>query len=429
MKRKSFFMVARSLVVSLLPLVVVVSAGDAAPAPEAQARRFIEAVQKQNFKQVFDMTFYYQAELSQIKTNNPKALWEKLTAEYYESKKNGMMSQQAESLSAAWARLGGALFNTPTDPSTDIRALMGILIPSCAWRVSETRAQRQADQWTGRQRDISVVYVTVSYPSVGKSIIIGEQILKEAILSFDFDKASGLYLKSARVAKGDVYWRGAPNIEAEVAQQLLGAGQYEASIKRLQPQKGNLTELGKNTLALALFEKANRKACFGCYDSADYMVRWGRAPGVRWGSPMDSEIEEAIQIGPFIRERWIDSLIGRMKQNFNQWPGDKAGVEVALSAKKFASGFPELERKIQPFIHDLAKGFVDRARGRQGGTYFIENDLENALNLAPADQEITKLCVEAIEYLIDHARRAPGNSDSYVKELRQAGKSLGLPGF
>lgn len=432
MNRKLFLILALSLLAGSLPIATVVSPTEAAPTPETQARMFIEAIQKQDFKRIFDMTFYYQTELSQMKASNPKALWEKLTAEYYESKKSGVMSRQAESLTDAWARFGGALFNTPTDPSADICALMGLLIPSCSWRVSETRAQKQLDQWTGRQRDITVVYITISYPTVGKSVIVGNQVLKEVILAFNFDKASGLYLKNARVPKGDVYWHGTPDIDAEVGQKFFLNGQYKIAIDRLRllHQKGTLNRLGENTLALALFERVTREG-FPRFGGGYY------GPNPYSSYDWKADVEEAIQLDSSIRQRWIDFLVPLMTRNANSAfgrfsGGDQAVIKVALTATEFGRGFPDLESKVRPHVHDLAKIFIERARGYQtgGGTYFIERDLKAALTLGPEDEDIRKLCVEAIDHLIERARReVPAYADSNVRQLREAGKSLGLAGF
>jgi hypothetical protein len=121
------------------------------PNPEKQTEKFLTAVQKKDFKTIFEMTYYYQMELAQIKSNNPKALWQKLTTEYYESKKNALFSRKEESLTDAWVRFGGELFGTPTDPVENIRALMGLLTQSCKWRIIESKKEKHHDQWTGRQ--------------------------------------------------------------------------------------------------------------------------------------------------------------------------------------------------------------------------------------------------------------------------------------
>lgn len=178
--------------------------------PEKQTEKFITAVQKKDFKTIFDTSYYYQMELSQIKANNPKALWQKLTTEYYESKKSVLFEQKEESLTDAWVRFGGEIFGSPTDPAKNILALLGFLLPSPKWKVVESKKEKQLDRWSGRQYDVFIVYVTLGYKTVEESPVIGSKVLKETILGFLFDAKTGLYMRSSRVVKGDVYWDKVP---------------------------------------------------------------------------------------------------------------------------------------------------------------------------------------------------------------------------
>ena len=176
------------------------------PNPQKQTEKFLVAVQKKDFKTIFEMTYYYQMELSRIKSNNPKALWQKLTTEYYESKKNALFSRKEESLTDAWVRFGGEVFGTLTDPVENIRALMRLLTQSCKWRVIESKKEKHHDQWSGRQQDVNVIYVSLKYKTVEESPLIGSKALKEAILGFVLDGKTGLYMRSSKIGKGDVYW-------------------------------------------------------------------------------------------------------------------------------------------------------------------------------------------------------------------------------
>ena len=46
------------------------------------ATRYMEALQKGDFKTVIDLSYGYQSEVNQIKAQNPQVLWPKLTKEY-----------------------------------------------------------------------------------------------------------------------------------------------------------------------------------------------------------------------------------------------------------------------------------------------------------------------------------------------------------
>ncbi len=140
--------------------------------PEKQTKKFLTAIQKKDFKTVFNITYYYQAELSKIKDNNPKVLWQKLTSEYYESKKNALFKERKESLTNAWIRFGGELFGSRTDPAKNIQTLMNLLTPSSKWKVIESKKKKQYDSWSGRQFDVFVVYVSLNYKTVEVSPLI-----------------------------------------------------------------------------------------------------------------------------------------------------------------------------------------------------------------------------------------------------------------
>lgn len=201
------------LIISIITLSISILASACAifgSNPEKQLEKFLTAVQKKDFKTIFDNTYYYQMELSKIKSNNPKSLWQKLTTEYYESKKKALFKEEKESLTDAWIRFGGNLFDTPTDPIENIRALMSLLNPPNKWKLLETKNERRTDQWDLSQRDVFVVYVSLNYNTVENSPLIDSKLLKETIISFDMDAKTGLYMRSNRVGRGDVYWDKVP---------------------------------------------------------------------------------------------------------------------------------------------------------------------------------------------------------------------------
>ena len=64
------------------------------------AARYIEALQKGDFRTVIDLSYGYQAEVAQIKAQNPQVLWPKLTNQYYDAK-IAIRSQALETMASA----------------------------------------------------------------------------------------------------------------------------------------------------------------------------------------------------------------------------------------------------------------------------------------------------------------------------------------
>jgi hypothetical protein len=137
--------------------------------------RYIQAIQKRDFKTVIDLTYQYQQEVAQIKAQNPQVLWPKLIGEYYKNKES-TFSQEA-------------------------------LLPStCIWTISETRRERRANPENLQQYNQESIYVTADYPSWQDAPLIGNRLLKQTILQFTVEADAQLVLGIARVAAADVYW-------------------------------------------------------------------------------------------------------------------------------------------------------------------------------------------------------------------------------
>ncbi len=169
---------------------------------EKQTGKFLMAVKKKDFKTIFDSTYYYQMKLSEIKSNNPKVLWEKLTTEYYEARKNAVLKGEKKS-----SLFGSASYFTfIIEPTKNIRALMNSLNSPCKWKVIETRRKLKRDESSGRQYDVFEVYVSLNYPKIDESPLIDSKLLKERIWSIYMDAKTGLYIRHYYVAEGDVYW-------------------------------------------------------------------------------------------------------------------------------------------------------------------------------------------------------------------------------
>src|SRR5262245_32558360 len=48
--------------------------------------RFVQAMQRQDFKIVIDLTAPFQSDVAAIKARNPQVLWNQLVADYYQQK-------------------------------------------------------------------------------------------------------------------------------------------------------------------------------------------------------------------------------------------------------------------------------------------------------------------------------------------------------
>jgi len=174
--------------------------------PEKRVEKFLKAVKEKDFKTIFAATYYYQMKLSEIKSSNPKVLWEKLTTEYYESEKNAVIKGEKKS-----SFFGSTShFTFIIEPTKDIRALMNTLNTPCKWKVIETTRKLMPDVFSGRQYDVFKVYVSLNYPKIDESPLINGKLLKKRIWSLYIDAKTGLYIKYYYLEKGDVYWENVP---------------------------------------------------------------------------------------------------------------------------------------------------------------------------------------------------------------------------
>jgi len=385
------------IIVLVVYLLLIVHGGTALAAnPSNQVEQFLTAVQKKDFKIIFDTSYYYQMELSQIKSNNPKALWSKLTTEYYESKKNALFKQKEESLTDAWIRFGGEMFGTPTDPTENIRALMGLLLPSPKLKVIESKKEKHLDQWSGRQSDVYVVYVSLSYKTVEESPLIGSNVLKEAILGFILDAKSGLYMRSSKVGKGDVYWGGDPSTDVRIALRLANHGLLNDSISILEglQGKGTLNNEGKMRLAAVYFERVQKK---GIVKYSGY-YGFDKYTNYNWRQ----DIDKAIAVSPTIRNEWINFLVRVMEINLNSEfgrysDGEGTVINIAKVATEYSKGYSELENMVHKPQFDLASIFINWASHKRDQYFFLKY-LNYALTVLPDDPDLKqKALKEAIQ--------------------------------
>ncbi len=175
------------------------------PSAEKQAERFLTAIQKKDFKTIFDASHFYQTELAHILASNPKVLSQKLTTEYYEAKRRALFNE-TETFPQAYIRQAEAVLGAPSDPAPGLRALMSLLAPSSQRKVIESKREARVDMWSGRTLEVFVVYVSVVYNAPDESPLLEWRLLKEGILVLVLDAKTGWYMGSALIKKGNVFW-------------------------------------------------------------------------------------------------------------------------------------------------------------------------------------------------------------------------------
>jgi len=178
---------------ALLFLVTCVSvfAQGCSSASAGVAARYIEALQKRDYKTVIDLSSNYQSQVFKMKTDNPETLWGKLIKEYYDTKISAL-----EGKPGYWQSYGEALSGAMGDPAQQIRQTQGLIPPGAKWKITETR----------EGSDRTIVYVSVSYPSLDESPFVDGKFLKATILEFDVDPALRLVTGLGRLSQGDTQW-------------------------------------------------------------------------------------------------------------------------------------------------------------------------------------------------------------------------------
>jgi hypothetical protein len=165
--------------------------------------RYVIALQERDFKTVIDLSYGYQAEVAQIKAQNPQLLWPKLIKEYYDtniSRLSNLDSNRATS-----------------DPAEHIRSAAGLLLANTKWSLAETRADR--------------VFVSTAYPSVTDSPFVDGRFIKQAILQFDVKPNVQFVMGLERLPQGDTPWDSVPLmvLNARWRVDSLGGGEFTGS--------------------------------------------------------------------------------------------------------------------------------------------------------------------------------------------------------
>jgi hypothetical protein len=168
------------------------------PARPNVVAKYIEAIQKRDFKTIIDLTLYYQQEVADIKAQNPQAVWPKLIGEYYQSHIS-KMSKPAE----YWQSYSEDVGAMTGDPARSLRSAEELFPATCKWTISETRRQHVVSQWDGRQFEQETHYVAVDYPSWEDAPLIENKLLAKTIVQIVVHAGAGLILGVERVAAAD----------------------------------------------------------------------------------------------------------------------------------------------------------------------------------------------------------------------------------
>jgi hypothetical protein len=181
--------------------------------------RYINALQKRDFKTIIDLTASYQAEIAQIKAQNPQVLWPKLISEYYDKKVSqlsGPVSWRSDDGTLGTSYGGLAQTSDPTAQTFDPTAIRAWFPTSSKWRVTETR-DTVIQNVFGGQNSVTITYVEVDYPiwqdapvvqiitqAQGMFSNIDLGMLEKTIIQFTFNSGSQLIANITEVAAGRV---------------------------------------------------------------------------------------------------------------------------------------------------------------------------------------------------------------------------------
>lgn len=221
--------------------------GTAQPAANPVSR-YITAIQKRDFKTIIDLTYSYQAEIAQIKAQNPQVLWPKLIAAYYDQNISAFSKEPDY-----WGGYAEALGAGLGDPAQGLRATAALLPPSSKWKITESRNTDVEDLFSAPYK-ATITYVEVEYPLQTNSPIVEKQRLRKAIVQFESDPKSQLVRSVGRLAAGDEFWPIAA-LSRETAIELANSSLPQEQVQPFVsvPMKGDSTT-GKYELPLSPYD-------------------------------------------------------------------------------------------------------------------------------------------------------------------------------
>ncbi len=250
-------MVASILVVSISasnsgfaqPKTRAVSKQGPASATSVVISRFIKAMQNKDFKTIVDLTYSYQVQLDAIRQQNPRALWERKTQEFYH-KKVGTLTQE----SSFWGNYSLGFGTLTGDPAQNFRIITSFLPQWSGWQISETRYDTVTNMNLERFAQVTV-YVMVEYPlKEGMQVppLLGQKFLKSTMLKFEL--RSNLVENVFQVDDLNTFWqRPYPPSATKVLEDKLKADLLSGTSSAI-PELENL--IGEQALETYLLEVA-----------------------------------------------------------------------------------------------------------------------------------------------------------------------------
>lgn len=169
-------------------------------ATPAVISRFIKAIQVRDFKTVIDLTYSYQIEVSGIKSQNPRVLWEKKVGEFYERKISDLTGE-----ASFWGDYFRDLGAMTGDPAQNFRAVAYLLPQSCKWHISETRNETITSIIEGSFNQ-TTVYVTVDYPLDESAPIVDKSFLKQTMLKFGVRSGTQSVANVYQISEVNAFW-------------------------------------------------------------------------------------------------------------------------------------------------------------------------------------------------------------------------------
>jgi len=188
-------------------------------------RKYIQAIQREDFKTLIDLDDEHKKAISKLKAENPQSLWSKLVTAYYDDQIK-IISVDPRSVPAG---LFGALDvgrnGTLVDPNKYWVFYGRQLFPlSSKWAI-EGAPKTVRKEWYegGPGTTVTAIYVNVDYPSSQDAPLLSEtRRLKHTVVEFDLDPDSQLITTYSvnpvhrvrgvhRLPQGDVYEDITPN--------------------------------------------------------------------------------------------------------------------------------------------------------------------------------------------------------------------------
>lgn len=172
--------------------------------PSKTVSRLIESLLSSDFKGLFETSCSFQAQVNQIKANNPEVMWNRLIDEYYQTcaKKFSRPETFWENYDRQW----GMGQNDAAVP----RELWPLFQAKPSWKIIESKKGNWKQGILSDAIPGTMVYVQLDYSTWDSSPIWGGAPLREIILACLVPDDSGCVASCGTVAKSESYWNTTP---------------------------------------------------------------------------------------------------------------------------------------------------------------------------------------------------------------------------